>query len=115
MLKLFRLLGPYKNFIAIVLVLAFAQSLANLFLPRLMAEIVDDGIVKNDTGAILRIGGLMLLMALAGTACAIAGSYYSSKIAIGFGRIVRGALFARVESLSVHQFDKFSNASLVTR
>ena len=68
MLKLFRLIRPYRSFIAIVLVLALAQSLANLYLPRLMADIVDHGIVKGDTREILSIGGLMLLMALVGTA-----------------------------------------------
>ncbi len=115
MLKLFRLIRPYRSFIAIVLVLALAQSLANLFLPRLMSEIVDRGIVRGDTRAILSIGVLMLLMALVGTACAIAGSYFSAKIATGFGRIVRGEIFNRVAHFSVHQFDRFSNASLITR
>jgi hypothetical protein len=115
MLKLFRLIRPYRSFIAIVLVLALAQSLANLFLPRLMSEIVDRGIVKGDARAILSIGVLMLLMALVGTGCAIAGSYFSAKIATGFGRIVRGEIFDRVAHFSVHQFDRFSNASLITR
>ena len=115
MLKLFRLVRPYRTFVAIVLVLAFAQSLANLFLPRLMADIVDKGIVKGDTRAIVSIGGLMLLMAVVGTGCAIAGSFFSSRVATGFGRIVRDAIFTRAEHFSVHQFDRFSTASLVTR
>src|SRR5439155_25350845 len=69
----------------------------------------------GDEGVILRIGALMLLVSAVGTACAIAGSYFSSKVATGFGRIVRGAIFARVEHFSVHQFDRFGSASLVTR
>src|SRR6478672_4360642 len=115
MLKLFRLLAPYRGYIAIVLVLALAQSLSFLFLPRLMSDIVDKGIVKGDQRAILRIGGLMLLMSIAGTFCAILSSYYASKVATGFGRILRGTIFARVEHFSVHQFDRFGSASLVTR
>ena len=115
MLKLFRLVRPYRAYVGIVLVLALAQSLANLFLPRLMADIVDKGIVTGDTGAILWIGGRMLLVAIAGTGCAVAGSFFSSRISTGFGRSVRGALFTRVENFSVHQFDRFSTASLVTR
>ena len=67
MLKLFRLLAPYRAYIAIVLVLALAQSLGFLLLPRLMSDIVDKGIVKGDQRAILRIGGLMLLMSSAAT------------------------------------------------
>jgi ATP-binding cassette, subfamily B, multidrug efflux pump len=115
MLKLFRLLAPYRGYIAIVLVLALAQSIGFLLLPRLMSDIVDKGIVKGDQPAILRIGGLMLLMSVAGTFCAILGSFYASKVATGFGRILRGAIFARVEHFSIHQFEGFGSASLVTR
>ncbi len=115
MLKLFRLLAPYRGYIAIVLVLALAQSLGFLLLPRLMSDIVDKGIVKGDQRAIIRIGGLMLLMSIAATFCAILSSYYASKVATGFGRILRGTIFARVEHFSIHQFDRFGSASLVTR
>ena len=61
MLKLFRLITPYRGYVALVLVLALAQSIGSLLLPRLMAEIVDQGIVKGDQRAILQTGGLMLL------------------------------------------------------
>src|SRR5437762_5610099 len=115
MLKLFRLLRPYRGYVAIVLVLALAQSIGVLLLPRLMSDIVDKGIVRGDQRAILEVGGLMLLMSVVATGCAIAGSYYSSKVATGFGRILRGAIFARAERFSIHQFDRFGAASLVTR
>ena len=115
MLKLFRLLEPYRGYVAIVLVLSLAQSIASLLLPRLMSDIVDKGIVRGDQRAIFEVGGLMLLMSIVATLCAIAGSYYAAKVATGFGRILRGAIFARVERLSIHQFDRFGSASLVTR
>jgi ATP-binding cassette subfamily B protein len=115
MLKLFTLLRPFRSSVAFVMALALAQSLANLYLPRLMADIVDHGIVPGDTRQILRIGGLMLLVAVLGTACAVAGSFFSSKVATGFGRLVRGCIFDRVTHFSVHQFDHFSAASLITR
>jgi ATP-binding cassette, subfamily B, multidrug efflux pump len=115
MLKLFRLLEPFKGYVALVLVLALAQSIGSLLLPRLMSDIVDKGIVKGDQRAILEIGGVMLLISIAASACAIAGSYFSAKVATGFGRLLRGAIFARAEHFSVHQFDRFSSASLVTR
>jgi ATP-binding cassette, subfamily B, multidrug efflux pump len=115
MLKLFRLITPYRRYIAIVLVLAMAQSIGTLLLPRLMSDIVDKGIVRGDERAILETGGLMLLMSIAATLCAVGGSFFSSKVATGFGRILRGAIFARVERFSIHQFESFSSASLVTR
>lgn len=115
MIRLFRFLRPYRITLALVIVLAFAQSFANLYLPTLMANIVDTGIVKGDTNYILRVGGVMLLITVAGMLCAIAGSYYGSKVAIGFGRLVRGKLFQRVEQFSLHEFDTVSTASLITR
>jgi len=115
MLKLFKLIHPYRLSVAITLVLALAQSLANLYLPRLMADIVDQGVVRGDNRAILSIGAAMLFIAVIGTAAAIAGSYFAAKIASGFGRLVRGRIFERVERLSVHQFERFGTASLITR
>jgi ATP-binding cassette subfamily B protein len=115
MLRVFRFLKPYRGALAMVLVLALAQSVGNLLLPRLMSDIVDRGIVPGDPRAIVAIGGLMLLMSLVATACAVAGSYYAARVATGFGRTLRGAIFARAEHLSVHQFDGFGAASLVTR
>lgn len=115
MLKLFRLVAPFRSSLVAVLALALAQSLANLYLPRLMADIVDHGIVPGDTTHILEIGGLMLLVAVAGTACAVGASFFSAKVATGFGRVVRDRIFDRVANFSVHQFDRFSTASLITR
>lgn len=115
MLKLLRLLRPYRLFIAIILVLAFFQSLASLYLPTLMADIVDGGIVKGDTGYIVRIGIVMLVVTIVGMICAIAGSFFSSKVSIGFGTIIRGRVFSHVEDFSLNEFDTFSTVSLITR
>ncbi len=115
MLKLFRFLGAFRAYVALVLVLALAQSIGFLLLPRLMADIVDKGIVRGNQRVILETGGLMLLMSSAATLCAIAGSYFAAKVATGFGRTLRGRIFARVEHLSVHQFERFGAASLTTR
>ncbi|MFA5909642.1 MAG: ABC transporter ATP-binding protein [Vicinamibacterales bacterium] len=115
MLKLFRFLRPFRAAVAMVMGLAFAQSLANLYLPRLMADIVDHGIVPGDTDQILKIGGVMLLVAIVGTVAAVAGSFFTAQVATGFGRVVRGRIFDRVAHFSVHQFDHFSTASLITR
>lgn len=115
MLKLFRLLAPFRAWLAAVMVLAFAQSLANLYLPRLMADIVDHGIVPGDTTRILEIGALMLLVAVLGTACAVGSSFFTSRTATSFGRALRERLFERVARLSLHQFDGVGTASLITR
>lgn len=115
MLRLFRHLDQYRGAISIILVLALAQSLANLYLPRLMADIVDHGIARGDNRAILETGAWMLLIALVATLCAVAGSYYAARVATGFGAGLRGRLFSRAEHFSVHQFARFSTASMITR
>ncbi len=115
MIRLLRFLKPYRAVVALVLVLAFLQSLANLYLPTLMADIVDNGIIKGDNDYILRIGGIMLLITLGGVLCAIAGSFFASRTAVGFVRDVRGRLFSHVEQFSLHEFDTVSTASLITR
>jgi ATP-binding cassette, subfamily B, multidrug efflux pump len=115
MLKLFGFLKPDRARVAVVLILALSQSVGFLLLPRLMSDIVDKGIVPGDQRAILRTGGLMLLVSIAATVCAVAGSYFSSRVATGFGRLLRGAIFTRAAHLSIHQFARFGSASLVTR
>ncbi len=115
MMKLLRFMKPYRMPLVVVLVLAFAQSLANLYLPTLMADIVDKGIVNKDIGYIWRVGGLMLLVAIGGTIAAVIGSFFAARIATGFGKIIRGKIFNHVEQFSLHEFDRMSTASLITR
>jgi len=79
MFKLLRFLKPFVLLIALVLILVFFQSLSELYLPTLMSNIVDTGIVRGDTRYILRIGGLMLLVVAGGAACSILASFLSAR------------------------------------
>ncbi len=115
MIKLMRFMKPYRGVLVVVVILAVAQALGNLYLPNLFADIVDNGIVKGDTGYIWRSGGLMLLVTMAGTIAAVVGIFYSSRVATGFGKIIRAKLFTRVEQFSLHEFDAVSTSSLITR
>lgn len=115
MIKLFKNLKPFKVPITLVLILVFFQSLSELYLPTLMSDIVNNGIVNGDTDYILRIGGFMIVVALGGTICTIIASFLSSKVATGFGRDLRKGLFTKVEGFSIEEFDKLSTSSLITR
>lgn len=115
MIQLLKFLRPYTNTVVAVLTLLFFQSLGELYLPTLMADIVDKGIVNGDTRYIISIGGLMLLVAALGTSCSIGAVFLSSKMATAFSRDLRGKVFSRVESYSLHEFDKIGTASLITR
>ncbi|MFK7692469.1 ABC transporter ATP-binding protein [Paenibacillus sp. HJGM_3] len=115
MIKLFRFLRPFRMIIAGVLFLVLLQSLSELYLPTLMADIVDTGIVKGDTGYIWKVGGFMLLVAAGGVVVSIWASSLSARISSGLGKIVRGKLFSQVEHFSLQEFDKIGTASLITR
>ena len=115
MFKLYRNLKPFAFSAAAVVLLVFLQTLSELYLPTLMADIVDTGIVKGDIDYIIRIGGLMLLVAGIGTVCSVMASFLSSKTATGFGTILRRKIFARVESFSLQEFNHFGTATLITR
>jgi len=115
MLKLLSYLKPYRLQVALVLVLVFLQSLSELYLPTLMADIVDRGVVTGDSSYIWQIGGIMLLVTLVGGACAVGGSYWSAKSASGMARDLRGEVFGHVERFSLQEFDRIGTASLITR
>ena len=115
MIKLLRFMKPYRPVLVLVVVLAFLQAMANLYLPTLFANIVDNGIIKGDTGYIWRTGGIMLLITLAGTIAAVVGIFFSSQVATGFGKIIRARLFTHVSQFSLHEFDSVSTSSLITR
>src|SRR6266566_1274002 len=115
MIKLLRFMKPYRALLVLVVVLAFAQAMANLYLPTLFANIVDNGIIKGDTGYIWRTGGIMLLITLGGTIAAVVGIFFSSQVATGFGKIIRARLFTHVSKFSLHEFDSVSTSSLITR
>lgn len=115
MFKLFRLLKPYRISVAAIITLMLLQSLAQLYLPTLLSDIVDVGVLKGDVAYILRFGAYMLLVAMGAMVCVIIASYLLARTATGFGRDLRRKLFSHVESFSLHEFDKLGTSSLITR
>lgn len=115
MLRLFKYLKPFTSMIIAVLIFVFLQTLSDLYLPTLMSDIINKGVMQGDSGKIMQIGELMLLVAGGGAVCAIIASFLSSKIAVGFGTTLRSKVFARVESYSLHEIDQFGTATLITR
>jgi len=115
MIKLYKFLKQYTVHIIAVIVLVFLQVLSNLYLPTLMADIVDKGIVNKDINYIYKVGGIMLLITAGGIIAAIAATFLSSKAAVGLGKILRDKIFTKVEGFSLHEFDKIGTATLITR
>jgi ATP-binding cassette subfamily B multidrug efflux pump len=108
-------LRPYWRQITLVLVLLLVQAIANLYLPTLNADIINYGVVTGDTAYIIKTGALMLGVTLIFVIAAIIAVYWGSKVAMGFGRDVRGALFRRVQSFSQAEVNRFGTPSLITR
>ncbi len=113
--QLLRFLRPYRREVALVVILVFLQSLAELYLPTLMASIVDEGVVTGNTAHILWVGMRMLVVAALGAAAAIAASYYASRAANAFGRDMRSRLFRHVSSFSMQELAQLGTATLITR
>lgn len=115
MIKLLKRLTVYKWAVLAVLILVFAQSMSDLYLPTLMADIIDKGVVTGDTAYIWKIGAVMLGITGVGALAAVAASYYSSKASMGLGRDIRRQVFNHVERFSLQEFDQVGTASLITR
>ena len=116
LLRLLRFyLRPYRNAIIVVVVLQFLQSLANLYLPTLNAEIIDNGVVTGNSGYILRTGGVMLAVTLVQVVCAIGAVYFGARTAMALGRDVRGAVFHQVQTFSAREVGHFGTPTLITR
>ena len=108
-------LRPYRTAITIVVVLIAIQSLTNLYLPFLNADIINDGVITGDIGYILEVGAIMLGLTLALGVVSVIAVYFSARTAMGFGRDVRKSLFRSVESLSLREVNEFGAPSLITR
>ena len=108
-------LRPYWKQLILVMALLLVQVIASLYLPSLNADIINNGVVPGDNGYILRTGGFMLAVTLLLGVCAVVAVYFGSRVAMSFGRDVRGAIFKRVASFSQPEINHFGSASLITR
>ncbi len=116
---LIRLLGaylrPYRVEVVVVVTLVLFQSIANLYLPNLTADIINNGVAKGNIGYIWRIGGVMLGLTVVVGILAIIAVYYASRVSMGLGRDVRRAVFERVQQFSAQEMNRFGTPSLITR
>jgi ATP-binding cassette subfamily B protein len=108
-------LRPYRRPVAAVILLQLVQTLATLYLPTLNADIIDNGVLKGDTGYIIHSGGVMLVVALVQIICAIGAVYLGAQTAMAVGRDIRQAVFSRVMDLSAREVGRFGTPSLITR
>ncbi len=116
LIKLLRTyLRPYTREVAVVIVLVLIQSIANLYLPNLNADIINNGVVKGDIPYIWRTGGLMLGITVVLGIIAIGAVYWASIASMGVGRDLRAGVFGRVQTFSAKEMNRLGTPSLITR
>lgn len=86
-----------------------------LFVPLVMAAIIDTGIAQGDRGYVLRMCGVLVALAVIGLVCSITAQYFAARASVGFATKIRSACFAHIQSLSFAQQDKLGVSTLITR
>ncbi len=108
-------LRQYRKPLTVVLLLQLAQTLATLYLPTLNADIIDKGVITDNTHYILKTGGFMLGITVVQIFCAVGAVYFGAKVAMALGRDVRHGIFSRVLLFSDREVNHLGTPSLVTR
>ncbi|WP_183100664.1 ABC transporter ATP-binding protein [Nocardioides pelophilus] len=108
-------LAPYRGWLAAIVVLQFTATAAMLYLPSLNADIIDSGVAQGDTGYIVRVGAVMLVVALVQAACSMSSAWFGSQAAMACGRDLRAAVFGRVGTFSGREVATYGAPSLITR
>ena len=115
MRKLLRFLKDYKKESILSPLFKLLEASFELFVPLVMAAIIDTGIGNNDSGFILKMCGILILLALVGLTCSITAQYFAAKAAVGFATKVRHALFDHIQKLSYTEMDTAGTDTMITR
>ncbi len=114
-MKLIKYLKPYWIFTLLTPLSMVGEVLVDLFQPKLMAKIVDEGVVAGNMELIIHTGIMMMLLICLGGLCGVGSAAFSGMASQGFSRDLRNDTFKKVMGLSFEQTDKFTTGSLVTR
>lgn len=115
MKKVLIYLKNYKKQLVLGPFFKLLEAVFELIVPVVMAKIIDDGIGNNDTGYILRMGGVMVILGICGLLFALICQYFASQCAYGFGTDLRKALYEHINSLSYSSIDRLGTSTLINR
>ena len=113
--RLFGYLGPYRRDMFIGMALVFIETVFELIIPVLMAQLIDGGITQRDIPFILYKGGQMGVCAILSLICGLLYARFAARAAYGWGARIREAEFARVQQYAFSNIDHFATSSLITR
>ncbi|MBR6727890.1 MAG: ATP-binding cassette domain-containing protein, partial [Clostridia bacterium] len=115
MRRLLHFLKPYRKEAILGPLFKMLEALFELFIPLVIADIVDVGIKNNDTAYIVQRCGIMVLLGIVGLICSITAQYFSAKAAVGVATTMRHELFAHIGKLSYKETDRLGTATLLSR
>ncbi len=115
MKSLLKYLKHYKKETALAPLFKMLEAIFDLLVPLVVAAIIDNGIGKSDVAYTLKMGGVLILLAVVGLLLALTAQFFAAKAAAGFGTELRHDLFAHIQSLSYSQFDRNGTATFITR
>ena len=115
MFKITHYLKEYKKESIIAPLFKMLEASFELFVPLVMAAIVDSGIKNQDTPYILKMGVVLILLGVIGLVCSITAQYFAAKASVGFGKNVRKDLFVHINQLSYAELDRIGTSTLITR
>lgn len=115
MKRYFKYIRPYLSAFILAPLLMLTEVFGEILLPKLTSMIINNGVAGRDVGYIMRVGGVMIVIAAIMAAGGIGGAYFSSKASICFSTDLRKDIFHKVQQFSFKNIDEFSTGSLVTR
>lgn len=115
MKKLLVYLKDYKKESVCAPLFKMLEATFELFVPLVMAAIIDNGIANRDMPYVLRMGVLLIALGLIGLVCSITAQYFAAKAAVGFSTKLKHALFEHIQSLSFTEIDTLGTSTMITR
>lgn len=115
MKPILKILGNYKKEAILGPLFKLLEALFELFVPLVVAQLIDIGIGKSDKSYTIKMFLLMILLAVIGLVCSITAQYFAAKAAVGVGTKLRSKLFAKIQSLSFSELDKLGTSTMITR
>ena len=115
MKKLLYFMKDYKKESVLAPLFKMLEAFFELFVPLVVASIIDDGIVPKDSGHIIRMCLLLLVLAAVGLTCSITAQYFAAKSAVGAATGIRYELFTHIQTLGYEEMDMVGTATLITR
>lgn len=115
MRNLLKYLKDYKKESILGPLFKLLEASFELFVPLVMAKIIDIGIKNQDIGYIIKMGGILILLGIIGLSCSLTAQYFAAKAAVGFGTSLRKELFKHINQFSYTELDTIGTATLITR